>query len=193
MDGAQFDRIVLHVASTAPRRLVISGIAGLLMTRVLHREGDARKKARKKCKKGKKRCGKQCFDLLTNAANCGACGVACPSGKVCRDGVCACPADQSFIAGACIPRFGCTLELDSCTFGKKACPVTTNLGDARCYVSAAGEPFCATSLDCGTEPAGDACPTIGGLERVLIPCAVCNDPGETGGCVLPIAKPRSDV
>jgi hypothetical protein len=191
MHDERFDLLVTEL----PRRGLLGVAAGLSVLALGHPAVEARRKKhkkRKKCKRGTTKCAGACVDLSTDSANCGGCGVVCTGGKSCSAGKCACPADQSFIAGVCIPRFGCTLELDSCEVGKKACPVTTNLSDARCYVSDAGEPFCATALDCLTNATGGVCPAIGGKNRIPIPCRVCDDPDEIGGCVLPIVQPRSD-
>lgn len=193
MHVEQFDRALVIIVSSLPRRTLLGGILGLVVAESTRQPSAGRRRKKKKCKGRTSRCGKKCFNLNTDSANCGACGVACAEGKVCSNGNCACPADQSLVAGACIPRFGCTLQLDTCEFGKQACPVATNESDARCYVSANGEPFCARSLECAAVPTGGACPTIGGKARVVIPCSVCTVPGETDGCVLPIVRPRAGV
>lgn len=189
MDDKAFDQVV----SGLPRRGLLGMVASLSALALGRPSGEARRKKRKKCKKGTSKCGKKCFDLNTDSANCGSCGVVCSSGRSCNAGVCTCPAGQSFVAGACIPRFGCTLELDTCEVGKKACPGVSIDADGRCHVSAEGEPFCATALECGSAPDSSACPTIGGKPRILIPCKVCTDPGDTGACVLPIVEPGSGV
>lgn len=173
-------RSLLHAAIFAP---VAAGLA-------VASDGEVkRKRKRKRCKPPRIKCGKKCFDLQKDDANCGACGAACTDGRSCSGGACVCPADQSFIAGACIPRFGCTLELDTCEVGKKACPGVAGDADGRCHVSAEGEPFCATAEECVSASNSSDCPTIGGQKRILIPCANCGDPGETGQCVLPITQP----
>lgn len=191
MHGDTFDEAMRVGVQGVPRRGVLALAAGLAAFVVAQSDieaGRKKRKKRKKCTKGRTKCGKQCFNLSADSANCGACGVVCTGGKVCSGGTCACPANQSFVAGACIPRFGCTLDLDTCAVGKKACPDAPSDADGRCHVSADGEPFCATALECVSVPDSSACPTIGGKSRTLIPCSVCQDPGETGACVLPITQ-----
>jgi hypothetical protein len=41
-----------------------------------------------RCPAGQQTCAGRCADLQTDRANCGACGVACPTGEVCSAGVC---------------------------------------------------------------------------------------------------------
>ena len=42
------------------------------------------------CTEGETCCGKGCVDLTTSGANCGACGVVCPTNRVCQAGKCVC-------------------------------------------------------------------------------------------------------
>ena len=68
------------------------------------------------CPAGSTVCGKACFDLALDAANCGACGQACAGGFDCRAGACvalstdrlncgavgwACQPGESCLSGAC--------------------------------------------------------------------------------------------
>jgi hypothetical protein len=187
MQDDVFDQVVRGV----PRRGLLGLAAGLSAIALGKPAAEARRKKRKKrkkCKKGTTKCDKKCINLAADSANCGACGAACPNGQTCSGGTCGCPTNQSFIAGACIPRFGCTLELDTCTVGKKACPDQPSDADARCHVSAEGEPFCAKNEDCVTVTDSSACPTVGAQSRILIPCSVCDAPGQTGQCVLPVTQ-----
>lgn len=186
-----FDQIIRDGARRLPRRGVLGLAAGLTTLALGGSSVGGRRKKRKKCKNGTSKCGKNCLNLKTDSANCGACGVVCTGSRICNNGVCACPANQSLIAGTCIPRFGCTLDLDTCTVGKKRCPESSNDDDARCHVSADGEPFCATAEECVSVPDSSGCPTIGGQARILIPCTACDNPGETGQCVLPIVRSRT--
>ena len=192
MDADMFDQVARDGWQALPRRGVLGLAAGLGALLLGSSAGDAKKK-RKKCKKGKKKCGKRCVDLQTDSANCGACGNVCPGGQICSGGTCAYPADQSFIAGACIPRFGCTVALNTCDGGKIACPQQTNVSDARCYITADGQPICATGLTCEAVPSGGSCPPIGSNARILVPCNLCTQPDQTGGCVLPIVAARPDI
>lgn len=186
------DRAFDQAVSGLPRRGFLGLAAGLSALALGHTTTvEARRKKRrkrKKCKGDTSKCGKACVNLNTDNANCGSCGVVCTNGRTCNAGTCACPADQSLIAGACIPRFGCTLALDTCEVGKKACPGLIVASDSRCHVSAEGEPFCATAEECVSVPDSSDCPTIGGKSRILIPCANCDTPGETGQCVLPVTQ-----
>lgn len=195
MHDDAFDQAMREGVAGIQRRGFLALAATLAALTVTRPDVDARRRRRrkrKKCKSGTTKCGKQCVNLNTDNVNCGACAVACSGGTVCNEGACACPVDQSFVAGACIPKFGCTVELDTCAVGKKACPALPSDADSRCHVSAEGEPFCATAEECVSVPNSSDCPTIGGKSRILIPCANCADPGETGQCVLPVTEPGNN-
>lgn len=60
-----------------------------------NRKGDCR------CPAGTNPCPTGCFDLLHDAANCGACGHVCPTGATCRKGECRCPYGFVAVGGAC--------------------------------------------------------------------------------------------
>lgn len=190
MHDEVFDQVIRQGVRSVPRRGVFGLAASLVAVAAGSTASTAKRKKRKKCRNGNTKCGKTCFNLKTDSANCGACGVVCPAGQVCTSGVCGCPAGQSLVAGACIPRFGCRLDLDTCTVGKKACPEFTNESDARCYVSIDGAPFCGTSFTCETITPDGTCSVLGIEVRTFIPCTVCDGVGETGACVRPISQVR---
>lgn len=190
MHDQAFHQAIREGPRAVPRRGVMGLVAALSAIAVGLPTAEARRKKRKKCKNGTTKCGKKCFNLKADSANCGACGATCPTGQVCNGGICGCPAGQSLISGACIPRFGCTPELDSCTFGREACPGFTNEQDAHCYVSGDGEPFCGTSRSCVTLAPDAICSVAEGQPRIFIPCTLCNQPGDTGACVRAITRVR---
>jgi hypothetical protein len=52
------------------------------------------------CKGDKSCCPTGCKRLLEDRSNCGGCGLACPKGWRCDDGVCACGEDKGCKAGS---------------------------------------------------------------------------------------------
>lgn len=66
------------------------------------------------CDPGLSVCGSECFDLVNDASNCGACGNVCAVGKMCFQGKCAVPASL-YVAGD-----------DSCTVYIDGAKVVTN-------------------------------------------------------------------
>lgn len=88
-----------------------------------------------------------CVNLELDRSNCGGCGNACPTGHLCRGGVCvvSCPAGQTACGdhcvdltndnlncgacrAACATSFAC--QMGRCRFG--ACPADTTLCSGRC-------------------------------------------------------------
>ncbi len=65
-----------------------------------------------------------CFDLQTSAANCGACGHACPPGFSCSAGGCQCSGDASCNAGGtCSAGTGlCRCGATTCAAGQRCLP-----------------------------------------------------------------------
>lgn len=184
MHDNELDRAVRGV----PRRGLLGLAAGLSAIALGSPAAEARRKKRKKCKKGTTKCGKKCFNLTTDSANCGACGTVCSGGRSCRAGVCACPVGQSFVAGACIPRFGCTLDLDTCETGKHACPDFPGPAGNLCFVTAEGEPFCGAASGCAPAESGTTCPPPDGAAQIFVPCHACIESDATGACVKPIVQ-----
>src|SRR5690606_40732022 len=54
------------------------------------------------CAAGALECDGQCVDPKTNRDHCGGCGNACEEGRVCEEGLCACPQGSIECEGACV-------------------------------------------------------------------------------------------
>jgi len=54
------------------------------------------------CDRGLMNCNGICVDIMTNSANCGACGLACSGEDVCNVGVCSCSMDKMKCNGKCV-------------------------------------------------------------------------------------------
>lgn len=147
MEIDRFDQFVRSLAASATRRLALGGLAGAgflpLLGRQAGEKAGAKKKKKKKCRNGKKRCGKQCVNLATNAAHCGACGRVCPSGG-CVHGACTCAVDED-----CPGDCQCLFRLE----GGKAC------------TTGSGEPPCDGDEAC---PLGSFCVNV--IEKCSQPC-----------------------
>lgn len=185
MANALLDRVLGRLTAQDSRRAVISSALGLLGASISGLQGEAKRKKKKKCRRGARRCGKKCFNLQSDNANCGACGAACSDGRVCANGVCGCPAGESLVQGVCIPRFGCTVQADACQVSQTNCPQRPDLQDAFCFVTPEGAPFCGDITACVNAIAD--CTPVAGKPRVLLSCPECPDVGNIGVCVLPVS------
>lgn len=99
VDDARFDGLARTLGGGQTRRGTLGAIAGLLgggLVSLLPDGETEAKKRKKKCKGGTKRCGKKCYDLNTDPANCGSCGNVCGANQTCgggnpgTPGVCGC-------------------------------------------------------------------------------------------------------
>jgi hypothetical protein len=111
------------------------------------------------CVGGTSLCGGACVDTKLDAANCGACGKACPAGQVCSAGQCAltCVGGTSLCGGACVDTKADAANCGACG---KAC--------AAGQVCSAGT--CALTCGGGATLCGNAC-----VDTKL-------DPANCGGC-----------
>lgn len=97
MDGQRFDGLVRSFARRSSRRSMLRGAAAVAAAGVFARQGHFAA-AQGNCDAGFTDCGGTCVDLLSDEANCGACGEICESdlvGVACIEGECvrtSCPA-----------------------------------------------------------------------------------------------------
>ena len=145
--------------------------------------------------------GTTCADVASDPANCGGCGIACPSGQSCTQGVCSgslapCLAGRidaycDLDAGTsllCCPGGGCTdVETDSQNCGYCGQPCQSGL------TCAAGQCL---ALSCGAATAGQSC--VGPDGGTGLCCgtaceAVASDPANCGGCGTTCATGESCV
>ena len=125
------------------------------------------------CPAGSLRCGDSCAVVSRDALNCGACGVACPTGQVCAaapgkaTASCGCPAGRPDACGTSSSTVCTDVQADPLHCG--ACGVACGAGT----VCSAGECV----LSC--VPTQQACPGTGGTGY----CAdLSQDPNNCGAC-----------
>jgi hypothetical protein len=204
MDGQQFDRLTQQLTLALTRRRFGAVLAALGLSAGLAMESRAKPKKKKKkkakgCKNGAVKCGKTCVDTATNAAHCGGCGQACPSGQACAGGACqtgGCSGDREPCGGACVNLDNdeqhcgecgraCAGDL-TCLDGDCGCADGTKCGDAcvdlddddahcgQCNLACQGELTCLGG-DCGCADGtkcGNACVN---LQTNRNHCGGCND------------------
>ena len=96
-------------------------------------------------------CGTACVDTQTNAANCGSCGMVCPTGRACTAGSCAvmcsvsCPAGTTCSGALCLCGTGPGAR--ACAGGESCCGGACARTDTSANCGACGRT-CAGSEEC---------------------------------------------
>jgi len=119
------------------------------------------------CESGQMACEGACVDVTSDAAHCGACGVACGAGEACVDGACAlsCPATQTVCGDACA-------DLSTSEAHCGACDAPCAAGES-CMDGACGVECPATQDLCGA-----VCANLLTDPRRCGDCETACDPGE---------------
>ena len=201
MENRRFDALTRSLAGGISRRGFLAALGATIVgARAVSAQNGcppgqtANKKGQCGCPSGTDACPGGCFDLRSDAANCGACGQTCIGGE-CRKTACRCPAGTRLCGGACLPT---DADLANCGGCGVVCPAAPSpCLAAVCQAGACGFVPANEGLACSD---GDACTAadvcLGGVctggEAVACttdnPCLTASCDPATGCVTAP--KPR---
>jgi hypothetical protein len=128
------------------------------------------------CPQGQSECGGACVALLTDAANCGACGNACGALEVCGGGACGCAPGAEACGGACVDVARDPANCGACG---NACGAAAPLCDAGPAAA------CVAACTAGRTACAGACVELASDPFHCGACGHACAPGQTcraGGC-----------
>ncbi len=121
-------------------------------------------------------CSLLCVDLQNDSSNCGACGNACSTGRICTQGQCGCSPDHIECDGACVDLRTDMVNCGSCG---TACPTGAVCSYGNCVKCASNEAVCGgVCVDLGRDNAncgscGNACTAGQRCDPQQRTCKVC--------------------
>ena len=104
------------------------------------------------CRAGQTNCAGFCFDLQSDAANCGGCAVACNAGQACNSGVCGCGPGLTSCGGTCRNLSNDPLRCGACNGA--ACAPGQVCANGTCAAPAVSGVFASGTLSCALENSG---------------------------------------
>lgn len=216
MEDSAFDQVSRAVAAPRTRRAATAWLGALLAGPLLGPDpGSAKRRKRKPrgkpCKTPQQKCGGKCRAVLTDTANCGACGNRCPVNQACKQGECTattnpqacapgdccednqvCHGDGRCRAGVCQPKPACRAngvtfpagQEPACCSENTASNAGTTGVEVTCLPGAIGNP-CQTAGDCRSGVCvGYQCAGVCSVDN---PCAggtCCTGSGTCGACTV---------
>ena len=111
------------------------------------------------CSAGQTSCSGQCKTLASDNQNCGSCGNACGSGRICQNGTCACSSGLFLCGGACVAS-----DAQHCGSSCTVCPSGQVCSNNACLAMCpSGQTMCS----------GGACVPSSG-DGTIAHCGGCN-------------------
>lgn len=153
------------------------------------------------CPAGEKECGGRCVSLLSDEANCGACGTTCDALAICSAGACACAPGATACGATCADLASDTAHCGACgnacaasdVCSDGACAPTCGSGltacDRACVDLAADRSHCgACGISCA---AGQTCRAGACSADLQVACFATNEVRPVTADLLPAGPARA--